>query len=298
MPITRVSTLPEGVRERTFALKSHPGGETVRFGRHSDFPASSYVFPSIEADTESYRGIGSHSTSYGNTSLTPDYFEAQVGALEPDSAGKLDRLARAWNMPNFKRVSGERHELYYVLGGRARMMYGKPGRIGFIHHGYKTSYHESLLRFNVSDPFFYSADEIVASGATTSVGAGTTQTSTVSLDGFADTEIPTPARIRVEGTAKKVTVAADGNPLLILRDLSGEFWLDNYPGFSRTAFQAAGSSDPLTTGADLIGVDTPPFRSCNIVPGQENITFTVEAPDDASANVEYEVVWRDAYGSP
>lgn len=177
------------------------------------------------------------------------------------------------------------------------MMYGKPGRIGFIHHGYKTSYHESLLRFNVSDPFFYSADEITASGAT-ATAAGATKTFTVPLDGFADTEIPTPARIRVEGTAKKVTVAADGNPLLVLRDLTGEFWLDNYPGFSRTAFQATGSSVPLTTGADLIGVDTPPFRNCNIMPGQENITFTVEAPTGASANVEYEVVWRNAYGSP
>lgn len=294
MPLTTVSTLPPGMRERTFALKSYPGGEVVNFGRGTDFPASSYAFPSIEANSESYRRMGSHSTSYGSTSLTPDFFEASVGAVEPGSVEKLDRLARAWNAPNFKRVSGERHELMYVLGGRARLMYGKPSRIGFTHHGYKTSYHEALLRFAVSDPFFYSAEENTLSGSA-SIAPNTTSTFTTGISDIPPTEIPTPASISISGSGKKLTVRAGVRILLAVNDFNGTFTLDNLPGFSKSRYTPTGL--PANTGADLIGVETPAFSECAILPGQSNISIDLVGGATPPV-VSYTVKWRNAYASP
>lgn len=294
MPLNAVSTLPPGMRERTFALKSYPSGEVINFGRGTDFPASSYTFPSIEANSESYRRMGSHSTSYGSTSLTPDFFEAEIGAVEPRAADKLDRLARAWNAPNFKRVSGERHELYYVLGGRARIMYGKPSRIGFVHHGYKTSYHEAVLRFAVSDPFFYSAEEAVLSGSA-GIAPNTTSTFTTGISEIPSTEIPTPASITVTGSAKKITVRSGSRILLAVNDLNGTFTLDNLPGFSKTRYTPSGQ--PANTGADLIGVETPAFSECSILPGQSNISVDLVG-GATPPTVTYTVKWRSAYASP
>lgn len=294
MALTTQSLLPEGMRERTFALKSHPSGNTIKFGRATQFPASEYIFPSIEAMTESYRRLNSHSTSFGATSLTPDFFEATVGALEPGAADKLQQLAYSWNMPNFSRTVGERHELYYVLGGRARMMYGKPSRIGFTHHGYKTSYHEAILRFAVSDPLFYDANEITSYGIHTAVANGTNTYIENIPEGFRP-QVPSVASVMLSGTAKKVLITDGTRTMLEVDNIAGVFTLNNFPGFSRTRYEPAGGTP--NTGGDIISPNTPPFKDFAVSPGQSQFRIQVVAGTTTSS-VGVTIKWRNAYASP
>lgn len=293
MSLSVLNTLPPGMRERTFALVS--GDKITKFGRGTDFPASSYTFPSVESNINAYQH-NNHFTSFGNSELVSDFFEAQIGAVEPRAADKMDQLALRWNMPGLSSYNSapiRRHELYYVLGGRPRLMYGHPSRLGLIHHGYKTSYHEAVLRFALASPFYYASDANIAK-ATTNLAANAAVHSTF-IDVPNRTQVPTPASILLSGRASKVVIRDNLGILFSVSNLNGSFVIDNYPGQSSSRYTPTGGT--AQTGADLINVETPPISRLSIHPDTDRITVQVTA-GAAAANVQASVLWRDSYASP
>lgn len=301
MSTSRTSDLPEGMRERTFAFVNSDTNKVIKFGRGTDYPCSSYTFPSVEALGSDFMQPGRHATVMGRKDLSADFFEASFGVLEPNSANKMSAIMAAWNMANFTRPRDGAHRLYYVLGGRSRMMVGTPTRIAPVYHGYKTSYHEGVLRFGLVSPFFYSTDVLSnkLNMAVPSTGAEISAESPIS----SETEMPagllgvlvTPAnknaKMDIAIEAKEASSAY--RTILLLTDMAGDFQLSNGPGFSFSRHTSA--QGVRTSGADYIGINSPAIRDMAVLPGDTAFRVRVKSKNSTATNVTVSLIWRDCY---
>lgn len=305
------STLPDGMRERAFAMKDSATGEAVLFGRGTDFPCSEYIFPATDHSGEMSNTHGRHAVIPGQMDIAADYFEASFGVTEPNAADKLDRLTRAWSMANYSRPSGGVHELYYVLGGRARMMYGIPSRMAPKYNGYKSSFHEGVLRFAVTSPFYYDATVRHVEPTLTTVDIGTGTTPVVNTVDFGNaTEVPTPLSIRVISTApsagvrvmieiyNEVGASFSWRTVWLTQGTTGEIKIENAPGRAVSNHRPSPitEANPVGSGADYFLPQTPPFRDIVIRPGDKKFRITANNLATSPSNRVHTVFsWRDCY---
>lgn len=306
MVVSRVNTLPAGMRERTFALVNSETGAITKFGRGTDFPCSEYTFPSVEATGPEYPAVGHHAFVAGRKNLAPDFFEASFGVVEPNAVDKMSKLTAAWNMSNFRRPRMGGHYLYYVLGGRARMMYGSPSRIAPKYNGFKSSFHEGVLRFTPSSAFYFDSTEATADwGDLIQANASGTPAVAMFLP-ESRTEVPTPLSFDIwltTSTSKadvKVEIrGADGywRTVLLLVGMNGHMKVNNFPGFSTSSHEppSVTPATPRTTGADLISPTTPAFRDMLLWPGDNQFRVTATSKNSVATGVVAMIKWRDCY---
>lgn len=306
MVVSRIDTRPTGMRERSFALVNSETGATTKFGRGTDFPCSEYTFPSVEATGPEYPAVGHHSFVAGRKNLAPDFFEASFGVVDPNAVDKMSRLIAAWNMANFRRPRMGGHSLYYVLGGRSRMMYGSPSRIAPKYNGFKSSFHEGVLRFTPSSAFYFDSRETTADwGDLIQANASGSPSAAIFLT-ESGTEVPTPLSFDIWLTAPTARVDVkveirdanhDWRTVLLLVGMNGRMKIDNSPGFSMSSHEPPNvtSSTPRTTGADLISPTTPAFRDMLLWPGDDQFRVTATSRNSVSAGVVAMITWRDCY---
>lgn len=300
------NTLPDGMRERSFALVNSGNGSVTRFGRGTDFPCSDYTFPSVDATGTDFPVTGHHALVSGRKNLSPDFFEASFGVVEPNAIDKMSALTAAWNMANFRRPRSGVHQLYYVLGGRARMMYGLPSRIAPKYNGFKSSFHEGVLRFTPSSAFYFDATEVTADpGNSIPVSASGSPVSSTFL-AENSTQVPTPLSFDIwvnHATAKmdvRVEVRdsnGDWRIVLSLVAMGGHIRIDNSPGFSMSSHEPPSVTEatPRTTGADYISPMTPAFRDMLLWPGDDQFRVVATAKNSIAAGVIAMIKWRDCY---
>ena len=306
MATSRADTLPSGMRERTFALVHSDTNDVLMFGRGTDYPCSEYVFPAVETSGDKFSIHGNHASAFGQMDISSDYFEASFWTTEPHAADKMSRIVSAWTMANFQRPRSGLHHLYYVLGGRTRMMYGVPDRIAPKYNGFKTSFHEGILRFATSSPFYFDSREVTADSGTMipALATGATYTSTFFTESY--TEVPTPLSFDIwtdNDTVKldvKVEIRnAEGGwrTVLLLEGMDGRMKIDNFPGRATSSHEPPNvtPSTPMTTGADLISPSTPAFRNMLLWPGDDQFRVSVTSKNSVAADVAAIIKWRDCY---
>lgn len=309
MAVSYSNTLPPGMRERTFALVNSETGVVTKFGRGTDFPCSEYIFPAIDSTGPEYPVVGHHAFVAGRKNLAPDFFEASFGVVEPNAVDKMSKLTAAWNMANFRRPRKGGHYLYYVLGGRARMMYGSPSRIAPKYNGFKSSFHEGVLRFTPSSAFFFDAREITADNGAPIQASATGTTNARAFLTESHTEVPTPLSFDIwsSSTTAKLDVkveirnsVGDWRTVLLLENMNGQVEINNSPGLSTSSHvpPSVTPSTPRTTGADLISPVTPAFREMLLWPGDDQFRVSVTSKNSVAANVVALIKWRDCYAGP
>lgn len=295
------SDLPEGMRERTFAFMNTDTDEVLMFGRGTDYPCSSYSFPSVEAMGASYPQLGRHTTVMGRRDLSPDFFEASFGATEPYAADKMSAIMGAWGRASLARPADGAHVLYYILGGRARMMIGIPTRIAPIHNGYKASFHEGVLRFSPVSPFFYGAEMLTnnvtmslnQSGAEVVVESAVTTASEMPAALTALTVIPSNKSAEMDITVEAVGPSGGSRLVLSLKKMAGDFRTANSPGMAYSRHQ--GATGGQTSGADFIGVGSPALRDMMVMPGDEKFRVKASVKNGIATNLAVSMNWRDCY---
>lgn len=306
MSISIADTLPSGMGERTFALVHSETDDVLMFGRGTDYPCSEYVFPAVEALGSRFSIHGNHASAFGQMDISSNYFEASFGATEPHAADKISRIMSAWAMANFQRPHSGLHHLYYVLGGRARVMYGVPDRIAPKHNGFKASFHEGILRFATSSPFFYDSARSTATpdGSPIALPVSNSEvSSTFSVQ--SKTEVPTPISFFIEtssGTGKAdvdIDIRNGGTwrRAVALRAFGGQMLIENQPGRAVTRHEPKNVSpeNPRSSGADFIGPSTPPFRLVTLRPGDSEMRVTANGINSTGNLLTVQASWRDCY---
>lgn len=295
MALTTVSTLPEGMRERSFAFVNSENGEVLKFGRGTDYHCSEYTFPTVGMEGDDYSVRGFHSNVIGNHQIESNFFEAEFGVINPGAAEKMEKIMGAWMRAAYLRPSYGSHMLYTVLGGRPRLIFGMPSNIAPKYHGFKTTYHEGVLRFKTLDPFFYSShinrDKAIYPAAEKTevrpIGAKLTMPTPLSFN--LSGKVP-------DGTKIQVGPSADGpwRTMIEVFAFDGNFTLTNRPGRAVTQYAAAATPMVFVSGANYIKPITPALRDVKIWPADTHWRIVKPA---TTGEVAISVEWRDCYAS-
>lgn len=233
---------------------------------------------------------------------------------EKEALATLTELALAWKARGIRRTPNKVVPLRYALGGRTRVIYGRPGNFGpAVNNTLLSGTATIVADFECADGVTYSDEEFGEILGITPASVGGVASPAKSPFSSMQTAAPLPGIITVGGDEPTpLTVRFDGPSVgsatgykLDIDDGTLVVGYDNAIAYDQSvtvdprpwmASVTRGSKDPnvfseAVSVAGGLSVDTPTLVDVVLAPGQHVLRFTAA---DTSGTASCAVTWREA----